>query len=68
MSAQPPEPSGLDPDDPIGIRYPNTARIWNYQLETKKKKKKRKKKKQTKPNKEKQAESKKEKKRNKKNN
>src|SRR6201987_5060161 len=32
MSAQPPEPSGLDPDDPIGIRYPNTARIWNYQL------------------------------------
>jgi SAM-dependent methyltransferase len=32
MSAQPPENSGLDPDDPIGIRYPNTARIWNYQL------------------------------------
>ena len=32
MSAQPPTPSGLDPDDPIGIRYPNTARIWNYQL------------------------------------
>ena len=32
MSAQLPEPSGLDPDDPIGIRYPNTARIWNYQL------------------------------------
>jgi SAM-dependent methyltransferase len=21
-----------DPDDPIGVRYPNTARIWNYQL------------------------------------
>ena len=20
------------PDDPIGVRYPNTARIWNYQL------------------------------------
>jgi S-adenosyl methyltransferase len=32
MSAQPPAPSGLDPDDPIGVRYPNTARIWNYQL------------------------------------
>jgi len=32
MSAQPPEPSGLDPDDPIGERFPNTARIWNYQL------------------------------------
>jgi SAM-dependent methyltransferase len=27
MSAQQP-----DPDDPIGVRYPNTARIWNYQL------------------------------------
>jgi len=32
MSAQPPTPSGPDPNDPIGIRYPNTARIWNYQL------------------------------------
>jgi SAM-dependent methyltransferase len=32
MSAQLPEPSGLERDDPIGIRYPNTARIWNYQL------------------------------------
>src|SRR5262249_46019392 len=32
MSVQPPTPSGLDPDDPIGVRYPNTARIWNYQL------------------------------------
>jgi SAM-dependent methyltransferase len=32
MSAQPPAPPGLDPDDPIGVRYPNTARIWNYQL------------------------------------
>ena len=20
------------PDDPIEVRYPNTARIWNYQL------------------------------------
>ncbi len=25
-------PSGPEPDDPIGVRYPNTARIWNYQL------------------------------------
>jgi SAM-dependent methyltransferase len=32
MSAPPPAPAGLDPDDPIGVRYPNTARIWNYQL------------------------------------
>ncbi len=32
MSAQPPAPSGPEPDDPIGVRYPNTARIWNYQL------------------------------------
>ena len=32
MSAPPPAPSGLDPDDPVGARYPNTARIWNYQL------------------------------------
>jgi len=32
MSAQPPAPSGVDPADPIGVRYPNTARIWNYQL------------------------------------
>jgi S-adenosyl methyltransferase len=32
MSAQPPAPSELNPDDPIGVRYPNTARIWNYQL------------------------------------
>jgi SAM-dependent methyltransferase len=31
MPAQPPAPS-LNPDDPINIRYPNTARIWNYQL------------------------------------
>jgi SAM-dependent methyltransferase len=27
-----PSPSDLNPDDPIGTRYPNTARIWNYQL------------------------------------
>jgi SAM-dependent methyltransferase len=32
MSAQPPTPPALGPDDPIGVRYPNTARIWNYQL------------------------------------
>ena len=32
MSAEPQAPSGPDPDDPIGVRYPNTARIWNYQL------------------------------------
>src|SRR2546430_4830128 len=32
MSAEPPTASGLDSDDPIGSRYPNTARIWNYQL------------------------------------
>jgi SAM-dependent methyltransferase len=32
MSAQPPAPSELGPNDPIGVRYPNTARIWNYQL------------------------------------
>jgi SAM-dependent methyltransferase len=32
MSAEPPVPSGPNPSDPIGVRYPNTARIWNYQL------------------------------------
>ena len=32
MSDQPPEPSGVDAGEPIGARYPNTARIWNYQL------------------------------------
>jgi S-adenosyl methyltransferase len=32
MSADPPAASGPDSDDPIGARYPNTARIWNYQL------------------------------------
>jgi SAM-dependent methyltransferase len=32
MSAEPPGAPGLDADDPIGARYPNTARIWNYQL------------------------------------
>jgi len=32
MSPQPPPPLELDPDDPIGARNPNTARIWNYEL------------------------------------
>jgi len=32
MSAERPAPSQPDSDDPIGTRYPNTARIWNYQL------------------------------------
>jgi SAM-dependent methyltransferase len=32
MSAEPPAASGPDSGDPIGTRYPNTARIWNYQL------------------------------------
>jgi len=32
MSPQPPAPPELDPDDLIGARNPNTARIWNYEL------------------------------------
>ena len=32
MSGQPPTPSNPGADDPIGARYPNTARVWNYQL------------------------------------
>ena len=32
MSAEPPGVTGPDSDDPTGMRYPNTARIWNYQL------------------------------------
>jgi len=32
MSAEPPTPLEPGPADPIGVRYPNTARIWNYQL------------------------------------
>jgi SAM-dependent methyltransferase len=32
MPADPPAPPDLDPDDPVGARYPNTARIWNYHL------------------------------------
>jgi SAM-dependent methyltransferase len=32
MPAEPPVAPEPDSDDPIGVRYPNTARIWNYQL------------------------------------
>jgi SAM-dependent methyltransferase len=32
MSAEPPASFALGSDDPVGVRYPNTARIWNYQL------------------------------------
>ena len=32
MSTQPPASPELDPDDPVGARFPNTARIWNYHL------------------------------------
>src|SRR5215471_11910427 len=32
MSVHSPAPSERQNDDPIGVRYPNTARIWNYQL------------------------------------
>src|SRR5215472_11764256 len=32
MSAQPPAAAGTAAEDPIGASYPNTARIWNYQL------------------------------------
>ena len=32
MSAEPLAGSAPDSEDPIGARYPNTARIWNYQL------------------------------------
>jgi hypothetical protein len=32
MSAEPPAAPGPDSDDLAGARYPNTARIWNYQL------------------------------------
>ena len=32
MSPLPPRPPELDPDDLIGARNPNTARIWNYML------------------------------------
>jgi hypothetical protein len=32
MSARPSSPPGPDPNDVADVRYPNTARIWNYQL------------------------------------
>jgi SAM-dependent methyltransferase len=32
MSAHSPASPELNPDDPVGVRYPNTARIWNYHL------------------------------------
>src|ERR1700761_2347377 len=32
MASVPPEDSGSEHDDPIGARYPNTARVWNYHL------------------------------------
>jgi hypothetical protein len=32
MSALPPEVSEPEPRDPIGVRFPNTARVWNYHL------------------------------------
>ena len=32
MPAESPTTSELGSADPIGVRYPNTARIWNYQL------------------------------------
>jgi len=32
MSAEPPPAAGPGSDDPADTRYPNTARIWNYQL------------------------------------
>jgi SAM-dependent methyltransferase len=32
MSALPPAASEPEPGDPLGVRYPNTARVWNYHL------------------------------------
>ncbi len=32
MSALPPEPAEPVAEDPLGARYPNTARVWNYHL------------------------------------
>ncbi len=32
MPALPPESSGPETNDPLGVRYPNTARVWNYHL------------------------------------
>jgi len=32
VPAQPPAAPESEPADPIGLKYPNTARIWNYHL------------------------------------
>jgi hypothetical protein len=32
MSVLPPEPAEPVAEDPLGARYPNTARVWNYHL------------------------------------
>jgi SAM-dependent methyltransferase len=32
MSVLPPAASEPEPEDPLGVRYPNTARVWNYHL------------------------------------
>ncbi|HEX4256110.1 MAG TPA: SAM-dependent methyltransferase [Streptosporangiaceae bacterium] len=32
MSVPPPESSEPEAQDPLGVRYPNTARVWNYHL------------------------------------
>jgi S-adenosyl methyltransferase len=32
MPELPPEASEPEPRDPIGVRFPNTARVWNYHL------------------------------------
>ena len=32
MAAVPPAASEPESHDPIGVRYPNTARVWNYHL------------------------------------
>ena len=32
MSASPPAASESQSSDPLGVRYPNTARVWNYHL------------------------------------
>jgi hypothetical protein len=32
MPVSPPEPTEPEVQDPLGARYPNTARVWNYHL------------------------------------
>jgi hypothetical protein len=32
MSALPPAAAEPEPSDPLGLRFPNTARVWNYHL------------------------------------